>query len=83
METVKQMIFTNWHFMRWLRLILGGFIAAQAIQNHDLIPGLISAFFLYQAITNSGCCGANGCTATPTKNTEDIKVKDIEFEEIK
>lgn len=83
MEAVKQMIFTNWHFMRCLRLILGGFIAVQGIQNHDLVPGLIGAFFLYQAITNTGCCGANRCAVTPTKNTEEIKVKDIEFEEIK
>lgn len=83
METIKQMIFTNWHFMRWLRLILGGFIAIQAIQNNDLVPGLIGAIFLYQAITNTGCCGANGCAVTPTKKTEEIKIKDIEFEEIK
>ena len=83
MEAIKQMIFTNWHFMRWLRLVLGGFIAVQAIQNHDLIPGLIGAFFLYQAITNTGCCGANGCAVTPAKKTEHTKVKDIEFEEIK
>jgi len=83
METFKQMIFNNWHFMRWLRLILGGFIAVQAIQNHDPVPGLIGAFFLYQAVTNTGCCGANGCAVTTTKNTEENKVKDIEFEEIK
>ncbi len=83
METIKQMIFTNWHFMRWLRLVLGGFIAIQAIQNHDLVPGLIGVFFLYQAITNTGCCGTKSCAVTPTKNTEEIKVRDIEFEEIK
>ena len=83
MEVTKQMIFTNWHFMRWLRLILGGFIAMQAIQNHDLVPGVVGAFFLYQAITNTSCCGANGCAVTPTKNREEIKVKDIELGEIK
>ena len=83
METIKQMIFTNWHFMRWLRLILGGFIAVQAIQNHDMVPGLIGAFFLYQAVTNTGCCGANGCSVTPTINKEHIKFKDTEFEEVK
>ena len=66
METVKQMIFTNWHFMRWLRLILGGFIAAQAIQNHDLIPVkaiqwnveggvIVSALvFAFRAYVNNG-----------------------------
>ena len=83
MEAIKQMIFTNWHFMRWLRLVLGGFIAVQSIQNHDLVPGLIGAFFLYQAITNTGCCGSNGCTFRPAKSTEEIKGRDIELEEIK
>ena len=83
METIKQILFTNWHFMRWLRLVLGGFIAVQAIQQHDLAPGLIGAFFLYQAITNTGCCGANGCAVAPTKNKEHIKCKDTEFEEVK
>ena len=83
MLTIKQMIFTNWHFMRWLRLVLGGFIAVQSIQNHDLVPGLIGAFFLYQAITNTGCCGSNGCAVTSAKNTEEIKAKNIEIEEIK
>ncbi len=83
MEAIKQIIFANGHFMRWLRLIPGGFIAVQAIQNHDLVTGLIGAFFLYQAITNTGCCGATGCAAAPTKNREEMRVKDIEFKEIK
>ena len=83
MEAIKRMVLTNWYFMRWLRLVLGGFIAVQSIQNHDLVPGLIGAFFLYQAITNTGCCGLKGCAVTPALNTEEIKIKDIEFEEIK
>lgn len=79
---IKQTLFTGWHFMRWLRLGLGGFIAIQAVQNHDTLSGLIAAFFLFQAVTNTGCCGANSCTAPAAKNNTD-KIEEVEFEEVK
>ncbi len=78
----KQMIFTGWHFMRWLRLGLGIVIAFQAIQSHDALLGLISGLFLFQTITNTGCCGAKGCDASTTKKTSG-ETEDVTFEEIK
>ena len=82
METIKQTLFTGWHFMRWLRLVLGIVFLVQAIQMHDTVIGVIAGFFLVTAITNIGCCGAGRC-ATPTqKNTED-SVEEITYEEIK
>ena len=78
----KQNLFTNWHFMRWLRLGLGLFIAVQAIQNLDALSGLIAVFFLFQAVTNTGCCGAGGC-AIPTSSQKQVKTEDVGFEEIK
>ncbi len=79
---IKQTLFTGWHLMRWLRLILGVFIAIQAIENHDTLSGFIAAFFLYQAVTNTGCCGVNNC-AVPTKANEKQEIEDVAFEEIK
>lgn len=79
---IKQTVFTGWHFMRWLRLGLGVFIAVQAIQNRDTLSGLIAGFFLFQAVTNTGCCGVNSCAAPVTKSNAD-KIEDVEFEEIK
>jgi hypothetical protein len=81
METIKQTLFTNWHFMRWLRLGLGLVIGIQAIQNHEPVLGLLSAFLLFQAVTNTGCCGANGC-AVPTSKKPSHKQEEIEFEEL-
>ncbi len=81
METIVQNLFTNWHFMRWLRLGLGFFVAVQAIQHLDALAGLIAFFFLFQAVTNTGCCGASGCAA-PTSSKKDIKTEDVEFEEV-
>lgn len=82
METIKQTLFTGWHFMRWLRLILGCFIAYQAIQLHDTMSGLIAGFFLFQAFTNSGCCGTRGCDV-PVSKKDGSDFADVEFEEIK
>jgi hypothetical protein len=79
---IKQTLFTGWHFMRWLRLGLGIFIAIQAIQNHDLLSGFIAAFFLFQAVANVGCCGAGSCAVPVTKKNQD-KIEKIEFEEVK
>jgi hypothetical protein len=79
---IKQTLFTGWHFMRWLRLGFGVFIAIQAIQTHDTLSGFIAAFFLFQAITNTGCCGSNGCAVPTTKNNND-QIEDVKFEEIK
>jgi hypothetical protein len=74
-------LLTGWHFMRWLRLGLGLMIAFQAVEMHDVWLGLMAVFFLFQAVTNTGCCGASGC-AVPTKTT-DGKVEDVTYEEIK
>lgn len=61
MKTIKQALFSNWHFMRWLRLIFGVFFMVQALQMHDWLVGTIAGFFLITAIANVGCCGAGNC----------------------
>lgn len=76
----KETLLNNWHIMRIARLGLGIYFIVYAFQMHNLLPGLIATFLLYQAITNSGCCGAEGCNIPTTKKTN---TKDIEFEEIK
>ena len=82
METITQILFTGWNLMRWLRLALGSFMAYQAILLHDTMAGMIAVFFLFQALTNTGCCGSQGCAA-PVRNTKDGATEDVQFEEIK
>jgi hypothetical protein len=82
MENIKQILFNNWNFMRWLRLGVGIIIGVQAILHHDIMLGFFATFFLFQAITNTGCCGAGGC-AVPAKKSQEDKVQDMEFKEIK
>lgn len=79
---MKQTLLTGWHFMRFLRLGLGIYIAIQAVQTLSILSGVIAVFFIFQAVTNTGCCGANGC-AVPIKKSNSDKIEEIEFEEIK
>jgi len=67
--------------MRFVRLGLGVYIGIQAFETQSIFPGLVAAFLLYQAVTNTGCCGTNGC-AIPTKKHNTNTSEDIEFEEI-
>ena len=82
MEKIKQTLFIDWHFMRWLRLAFGVFFMAQAIHLHDSLIGVISGFFLFTASTNTGCCGAGGCATDVQKNMRE-KPEEIIFVEIK
>jgi hypothetical protein len=82
METIKEKLFTGWHFMRWLRLVLGVVFMVQAIQMHDTVIGVIAGFFLVTAISNIGCCGAASC-ATPKRNEKENSTEEISYEEIK
>lgn len=77
-----QTLLTGWNFMRGLRLILGVIFLIQAIEMRDIITGLIATFFLFQGVTNTGCCGINGC-AVPINITKLDDIQDVAFEEVK
>ena len=74
-------LLTGWDFMRVLRLMLGVYIGIQAILLADTLSGMISIFFLYQAVTNTGCCGVRGC-AVPTQeqgqSTQEVTFQEVE-----
>lgn len=70
----KETLFTNWDFMRFLRLGLGIYIAFQAVETQSMISGIFGAFFIFQAVTKTGCCGSKGC-AVPIKKKNQITQK--------
>jgi hypothetical protein len=82
METIKQTLFTGWHFMRWIRLVFAIFFVVQAIQMHNILIGVAGGFFLFTALTNTGCCGAANCAA-PVKKDISVGQEETTFEEIK
>lgn len=69
MATIKQLLFTNWHLMRWVRLIIGLAILIYAFQTRDITLGMLAAFLLFQAVMNVGCCGSTGCDLPNIKKT--------------
>ncbi len=85
MNTFKAKLLTNWHIMRVFRLGIGIWLLVMAIQTQDWATGLFSAFFLYQAVTDTGCCGTQSCYAPQAKQVvkKDSTLDDTEYEEIK
>lgn len=80
---LKQKLSGGWHFMRILRLVFGVVFAVQAVMMKDYLVGMTSAFFLYQGVTNTGCCGES-CAPTYDRNAAAKgKTEDIQFEEVK
>ena len=75
-------LFNDWNFMRLLRLGLGIYISVQAIETLSILSGIVAVFFLFQAITNTGCCGTKSC-AVPIKKGNSDKIEEVEYEEIK
>ena len=57
---MKKMLFTNWHIMRVIRLILAGGISYHAIATEHYFFLLFALFFLLQAVYNTGC-GSQAC----------------------
>ncbi len=85
MNTIKQRLLTNWHLMRIFRLTMGIWLLVMGIQARDWMVGAFSVFFLYQAITNTGCCGDQGCYAPRKKAGKQLSEAEIpvEYEEVK
>ena len=83
----KERLLNNWHPMRIVRLAIGLYMAGGAVYMKDWMFGVVGTFFLYQALSDTSCCGAAGCStprrpsgATPPKSMEQI---DVDYEEIK
>lgn len=82
MLTIKQTLFTGWNLMRFLRLGFGLFFVIQAIQTSNTFMGLAGGFFLFTAVTNTGCCAGGSCAA-PMNKTESKDIEEISYEEVK
>ena len=57
---MKNILFTNWHTMRFIRLAFALFLFFQAYETQEWFLVAFGIFFLIQATFNAGC-GANGC----------------------
>ena len=60
MTNIRQLLFTNWHLMRFIRLAFGIFLVSQGCILNQWFFFIFASFFLFQAIFNFGC-GINNC----------------------
>ncbi|HLF53260.1 hypothetical protein [Flavobacterium sp.] len=61
-------IYTNWNYIRVIRLVLGVIVMIQAVYTKTylfLIPGIL---FTGMALFNTSCCGSNGCAIPKSEN---------------
>lgn len=77
MKTILQ----GWNFMRVLRLTLGIIIAIQGIFARETMTIILGLLFAGMAVTNIGCCGANGCAVNPGRSIKN-KTEEISYEEV-
>jgi hypothetical protein len=77
---MKQVIFTNWTFIRFLRLLIGIAILVQSFFMIDWLMGSMGMLFSAMALFNMGCCGVNGCATMPPKKYDNKK--EITYEEM-
>lgn len=77
---MKQVIFSNWNFMRFLRLGLGIAIIVQSAIAGNWTMAILGLLFTAMPVFNIGCCGTAGCN-TPIKKTSET-TKDISYEEV-
>ncbi|MFZ2905180.1 MAG: hypothetical protein WAZ98_03145 [Cyclobacteriaceae bacterium] len=79
---MKQLLLTNWNFIRLVRLGLGIWISVEGIRSSDVLLGFMGGFLLWLAVSNTGCCGTYTCP-TPETKTNPPQTDDIYFEEVK
>jgi len=79
-EQYKLALTSGWNFMRIFRLGLGLLVLIQSLFIGDYLFSAFGVFFIFQALTNTGCCGSSGC---PVDYSNDHETKVAALEKIK
>jgi hypothetical protein len=77
---LSDQLFANWHPMRWVALAFGLVLGYNWLMYNASLSGVLSIFFLFQAVTNTGCL-AGQCA--PRTTASDESLEDVEYEEVK
>ena len=79
MNTIIQSLSSGWHPLRFIYLIIGAMLMAQAWQSKDLPFALVGG----KSILNTGCCGMSGAYRANTKEESQRSLQDTDYTEIK
>ena len=66
---MKKLLFTNWHLMRYIRILLALYLFYNAYETREWFFIAFGLFFLIQGILNLGC-SPNGCNVQYNKKHE-------------
>lgn len=79
MSTLKNEMLRNWTPMRVIRLLLGGMIVVQAINEKNILFGVLGLLFGGLAICNLGCCGGGACSSSikETNNSTEFTYEEV------
>lgn len=80
---MKQLLTTNWNGPRLFRVALGIAAIIYAVRRHDNSMGWAGALIVIMGLTNTGCCGANGCSTSLPLNKKANSAEEVSFEEVK
>ena len=80
LSNLTEQLFSNWHPMRWVALLFGLALGYNWLIHNASLSGALSIFFLFQAVTNTGCM-AGQCA--PRAAASDEPIENVEYEEIK
>ena len=69
-KTLKYQLLTGWHLSRWIRLVLGIALLAQAIATSDVLVGAFAFLLLGQVVVNTSCYSLSGCSIPQTKTKD-------------
>lgn len=78
---LKEQIFSNWHPMRWVILVVSLILGYNYMVHGAAVSGVLSLFLLFQSVTNTGCL-LGQCTPRMNMKTDDHSTEDVTFEEI-
>ena len=80
---MKNILTQNWNPARIFRVAMGIAAVVYAIVSKDSMMGWIGSLLLLMGLSNTGCCGASGCTTPIIKNKAAKASHEIDFEEVK
>ncbi|HBQ60879.1 MAG TPA: hypothetical protein DD671_14985, partial [Balneolaceae bacterium] len=67
----------------WVAFSIGIFLAVMAIWNQDIVTGFLSAFFVFQAVTNTGCMVSQSCGVPRQQDSQSNEESEIKYTEVK
>ncbi|MBK9282852.1 MAG: hypothetical protein IPM51_00870 [Sphingobacteriaceae bacterium] len=71
---------SDWNAWRIIRLMIGLLLVIQTLYAGDYLLSAFGAYYMFLALTNTGCCGTSTCSSN---SVSDEKEALVIYEEVK